>query len=464
MNLRPRMRELARINALRAQHGYSPVTRHELRSISYSDLWGKAKDAAVTTPQAMDHTLRLSSVYSAVGLIAGLISSFPLESMRAQGGTSVISDKPIALVDDPSMFGGTVDWVHRMVVSMALRGNAFGYITQVDKFGYPRQIEWLHPDEVAIRSDRSVAAPQWFWLGRPVDNSMFVHVPLFTIPGRILGASPIQFALGPAVEQGLLAHAFGRDYFQNGAVPAGIITSDGRVRDEDAEAIRARFKKSAAGRDVAVLGLGLSYKAISVPPEESQFLETIRASATEVANIFHLPPSLVGGDSGDSMTYSNIESQHIQIARLALSPFVTRIEKMIFRYTPRPQSARFNMDEFLRADTLSRYQAYATALGGNGGVQWLGVDEVRAKERLAPRTFIQIAPAPAPGDQGANVGGDSDGLGNQNPGTSNPLPKPVSAPLNDTPPYGGSGDNPPPSPNQGKNYPSTNPGMVSSGS
>lgn len=454
-------RELARVNALRAQHGFSPITKTELRSISYQDVWGKAKDAAVTTPQAMDHALRLAAVYSAVGLIAGLISSFPLESMQSTKGSSVVSDKPIPLVDDPTMFGGTVDWVHRMVVSMALRGNAYGYITQLDKFGYPRQIEWLHPDEVSIRSDRSVAAPQWFWLGRPVDNSMFVHVPLFTVPGRIKGASPIEFALGSAVEQGLLANAFGRDWFKNGAVPAGIITGDKGIRDEDAEAIRARFKKSAAGRDIAVLGSTMTYKQISVSPDESQFLETIRASATQVANIFHLPPQMCGGDAGDSMTYANIESQHIQIARLALQPFVTRIEKMVFRYTPRPKSARFNMDEFLRADTTARYTAYAMALGGNGGVQWLGVDEVRAKERLAPREFITIQPSPAPGDQGANVGDQGGGGTSSDEGSTTKLPEQPNAPLNDSPVYGGK---PPASPNQPKNDAVSNPGIVSSGS
>jgi HK97 family phage portal protein len=202
---------------------------------------------------------------------------------------------------------------------------------------------------------------------------------LYTIPGRILGLSPIK-AYAKTIDQGLLAQNFGVDWFRNGTVPAGMLTSDQRVLDSDAETISARWRRSAAGRGTPVVGQGLVYKAISVPPEESQFLQTIKASATQVAAIYHLPPELIGGESGKSMTYTNVDGYPIMVARFALTDYVKRIEDALTGYLPRPQSARFNMDAFQRPDQAARFQSYALALQN----QWMTVDEVRQAENLKP--------------------------------------------------------------------------------
>lgn len=396
----------------------------EKRGVSFQDVWGQGRDAAFASPMALERAITLAPVYSATSMIAGLTSCFPIDSLRTIKGVTEPMDPPATLLTDPTQFGGPIDWVHRAAISMALRGNAFGMVTLFTDQGYPRQIEWLHPDEVSLRTDRSVAAPQWFWLGKPVDNSRFVHIPLYTVPGRILGLSPIK-AFAKTIDQGLLAQNYGVDWFRNGTVPAGMLTSDQRVNADDADTIAARWRRSAAGRGTPVVGQGLVYKAISVPPEESQFLATIKATATQVAAIYHIPAELIGGETGKSMTYTNVDGYPITVARFALMDYVCRIEAALTRYMPRPQSARFDMDQFQRPDMLARVQAYDLALKD----QWMTVDEVRQNENLKPFGGTKGGILQPQLPLGQHAGFPTQGQGSGSGGRPHTDP----APMNDTP-------------------------------
>ena len=53
----------------------------------------------------------------------------------------------------------------------------------------------------------------------------------------------------------------------------------------------------------------MAYKPISLPPEDSQFLETKQFSVTEICRIFRVPPHLVADLS--RATFSNIEYQSL---------------------------------------------------------------------------------------------------------------------------------------------------------
>lgn len=403
----------------------------EYRSVSFQSVWGSARDVTTATDNTMAHALTLAAVYSATSLIGDLVSGFPLESFSTSTGVDQLMVPPTPLVANPTAFGTTTDWVHRCVVSMALKGNAYAYITETDRYGWPRRMELLHPEEVTIRSDRSVAPPQWFWLGKPIDNDLFVHIPLYSIPGRINGISPIR-AYANTIDTSLMAQQFGKDFFVNGSTPAAVLETDKRVEEEDSDEIRDRFRKSAAGRNVVPLGLGLTYKQIQVNPDESQFLATIRGGATTVAAIYHLPPELVGGDSGASNTYANVEMRSTDIARFALSPYVTRIERKITDLTPRPQRARFNMDEFQRPDMMTRYSAYSLAIADG----WLLRDEVRALENRAPLPDGMGAVVPPLGGVKVAAPSTVDEVDQPSDPTDNTPPSSPNAPMNDTSPLG----------------------------
>jgi phage portal protein BeeE len=67
-----------------------------------------------------------------------------------------------------------------------------------------------------------------------------------------------------------------------------------------------------------------------------------------------------------------------------------RFEQAFSDLLPRGQVAKFNVDAFLRADTLTRYQAHEIGLRSG----FLTTDEARALEDLQPMTGEQADEGP----------------------------------------------------------------------
>lgn len=370
----------------------------EQRAISYQDFWGAGGNIEEINGNSISNALTLVPVFAATRLISDAVASLPLGAYRRQGEKQT-SIKTPQLLADPTMFGGPYEWVQRCLLSLLLRGNAYGLITGVDQQGFPRQVEWLHPDEVSLEDDTATARPRWLWNGRRVDPWLgrdsageLVHIPWYVLPGRIQGLSPIaQFRA--TIEGGIYAQRFGRDFFKNGAVPSAVLETDQPVDEDQAKLIKQRLKAAAQGRDTVVLGAGAKYKPITVPPEESQFLETIGANATMIASIYGIyPAELIGGDTKDSMTYANVEQQSLNLATFTLRPSLVRLEQHFSTLLPRPQFAQFDVDGVLRADRKTRYETHAIALEKG----FKTVDEVREEEHLDGPMPKQEPPAALP--------------------------------------------------------------------
>lgn len=373
---------------------FSPL---RTRSISYQDVWGSG-----AMPQGMTEgrALRLGAVYAAVQLIANGIATLPLHEYRedAAGQREPVNRQPL-LVTDPTEFGSPFDWKFQAAMSLALRGNAYGLPTGFDGLGRITRCEWLHPDDVALDGEDDVKwwrgrSPVWRVDGRPVDQ--LVHLRNFLLPGRIRGMSPIG-AFRALVETGLQAQDYGLDWFKNGSVPAGVLETDQPIRQGDAKILKERFSEAAAGHGVVTLGRGTKYRPISVAPNESQFLETIRATATTIASIFSVSPEDIGGETGGTLNYTTDETRAMRLARTTLRPYMGRIEEGISALRPPGRVLRFNADAALRAETLARYQAHS--LGLRDG--WLSRDEVRAVEDMPPLpngegSKYQVQPGPTP--------------------------------------------------------------------
>lgn len=381
----------------------------EARGVSYQDVWGRGGPAVSASSEAQ--ALRLPAVFAAVQLLANGIASLPLHEYRElptadDGQRNLVRvDDPGALLRKPSDIGTVFDWKFQAVSSLALRGNAYGLPTQRDWLGRITRCEWLHPDDVELDGEDDVLswrgrARRWLVDGRPVDE--LVHVRNFVLPGRVLGLSPIA-AFRTLIEAGLNAQKYGRDWFVNGAVPSAVLETDQAVRSADAAAIKARVVEGAKDRQPIVLGRGVSYKSISVAPEEAQFLQTIRATATTIASIFGVPAEEIGGETGGSLTYNTDETRARKVQRVALRPYMARLEEAVSELRPRGRVVRFNADANLRAETLSRYQAHSYALRDG----WMNRDEVRAIEDLPPipdgegQEFVVARPTAGEGGEAA---------------------------------------------------------------
>ncbi|MFD0902341.1 phage portal protein [Actinomadura sediminis] len=357
--------------------------RAEERAIT-SVPWDQGGPAG-TSRVDVDRALRLAPVYAAGRLLASSVAALPLQTYQRRGGARVKLEWVPELFWRPSVQGTLYDWVFRAVASMVYRGNAVGLVTARDEFEFPTMVEWLNPDQVHVQDDQmfgpgSFTNPIWYYQGRVVPTEDIVHIPWFTLPGRVWGLSPLA-AYAASVNVGLSAQQFSEQWFDAGGTPPGTFrNSEKKVDQADANIIKARLTAAIRSRQPIVFGNDWEYTPISVSPNEARFIETMRLGATQIASIYGIPPEMIGGESGASMTYANTEMQQIQFLQTCLLPWLTKLEGALNLLLPPSQYVRFNADALIRADSQTRWANYKTA-------REIGVmnrDEIRALEDMAP--------------------------------------------------------------------------------
>lgn len=162
-----------------------------------------------------------------------------------------------------------------------------------------------------------------------------------------------------------------------GAVPTGILSTDQKLTQEQAEEYKNRWNTRAGG--VAVLGQGTKYSPILVNPSDLQFLETRNFDTLQIARLFGIPPRLMGASiEGSSMTYSNLQDDDMSFIRWTVMAYLRPIEDALSWLLPREWSVRYNLDALLRPSTKTRYEAHK--LGLEAG--FLTIEEVRSIEGL----------------------------------------------------------------------------------
>lgn len=357
---------------------------------------------ATATPQ---RALSLGAVYAAVRLIAQSVSTLPVKAYRRDGdGRTPMPSLP-PLFDQLVSAGELVPWLHRCVTSLALRGNAYGLKVNLDGYGYPTQVEWLDP--TLVTSDPRPGKSGWLHNGREVPRDQMVHIPLFALPGHKVGFSPIA-AFAQTLGVGLSAQNYAGDWFAAGGFPPGTFRNEVKtVTPEEAEAIKARLLSAIRTHAPLVHGSDWKYEPISVPPEEAQFIQTMKLTTNQVAAIYGIPPEMIGGESGSSMTYANVEQQQINFVMFTLRPWLVTLEAAFSAWLPNRQYVKFNSDALIRADLKTRWEVNQIRLTTGAA----SVDEIRAQEDQPPlpdgqgQSYnIPAAAAPA-GGAGSNPGG-----------------------------------------------------------
>lgn len=310
-----------------------------------------------------ESSLQKVAVWAAVDLVASIVSTLPYDALEGEGASLRKVPTPEILRDPAGDGYGLADWVYQYMMSLLLRGNTNGNVADRDRMGNPTQIVLYHPDEVQGWRDLKSGLPQWRAGAEKVEAENMWHQRAYTIPGRLMGLSPVaHHAL--TIGQGLAAAKFGQQFFQDGGTPSALLTNESGLDAKQASTAKARFLAALRGsREPLVLGQGWKYQAISVAPEESQFLETQKYTSAECARIYGPGmPEILGYETGGSMTYANVEQRSLDLLTYALDRWLVRTERMFTAMLPPGQYVKINRSALARTDLLTRYRAHAIAL------------------------------------------------------------------------------------------------------
>ena len=338
------------------------------------------------------NALAVADVYAAVRCLSDAAASIPLIPYRKTADGRTRADGRLSdLLRRPAPATTTANLIGTAMAHLQLYGNAyFGKFRDAD--GRVEQLALLHPDRVAVelRDGRLVYTVN-DGLGRQSEHGIedIVHVRGLSTDG-LVGVSPVRACrVAMGLSASLAAHA--AHFFENGARPTGILRVP-LFRDEiEQDTFAAEFTSNELGlrnaHKIAVVtgAEPLDFTQLTGPLDDLQFVEQRHLSTAEIARIFRVPPWMVGASSGDSMTYSNTESQALSFVTHSLRPWLVLIEQAISEdadLCPGSLYVEFLLDALLRADSKTRSEVYSAALDPITG--WMTRAEVRRLENLEP--------------------------------------------------------------------------------
>lgn len=349
--------------------------REETRAID-SVPWDMGGTLGSSASVSQATALSLAPVYAANRILASSVSTLPLKAYRRLGDERQPMSSLPQLFDRLVSTGEIVPWLHRCVTSLGLRGNAYGYVIQRDGYGFPTDIAWLDPAKVSV--DDATGVPVWRVNGQVVARDDIFHIPWFTLPGQTLGLSPIA-AFAVTMNVGLASQQYGNDWYNAGGIPPGTFKNTAKaVPQDEARVIKSRLVSAIRTREPIVYGADWDYQPITVKPAEAQLVESTRMTANQIAAIYGVPPEMIGGETGKSMTYQNVEQQSLNFVTFTLRPWLVALETAFSSILPDRQYVKFNADALIRADLRTRHEVYRI----DREIGLRNIDEIRALEDL----------------------------------------------------------------------------------
>jgi HK97 family phage portal protein len=284
------------------------------------------------------------------------------------------------------------DGMTRTVISLALFGEAFWAKLLFDDMGYCTMVEPLNPAFVEVRPDKKDVSRVTYWYGSGVTkvqipNDNMIHIPFIAMPGAHRGLSSIEYA-GIAMALALAAMEFGSQWFQQGASPSYILSTDQKLGEEEITRIAQKFQVEHAGLKQAHLPLivdsGLKVEKSSSTPDEAQYLGTLDYTRMVLASYFGIPAHLVGatGDKGN-VWGKTIEEQGYQMEDFTYSGYTRRIEEVFSFGTvflPKQVKVAYN-DQALRHADLAAIAGSETQQRNAG--TW-NVNDIRTQKYELP--------------------------------------------------------------------------------
>lgn len=331
--------------------------------------------------------MRNSAVWACLRLRANLVSSFPVDAYRIVDGRQVEVPKWPILVNPGGERVGIDEWLYSSQMDLDRSGNVFGLIRETNGFGLPSRIDLVPCSDVSVLcKNRELTGYRVY--GEEYAVNRVWHERQYTLPGLHVGLSPVAFAAWSLGEYQSIQE-FALDWFSNGTIPSAHLRNTQKtLKDEQADAVKARFKASVSSGDPFVTGADWEYNMLAAEGAAGNWIEAKRYGIGDIARFFDCPGDLIDAAvSTGSITYANITQRNLQFLIMHLGPAVTRRENALTKLLPAPRRVRLNTDALLRMDPQARANTLKTQVDS----RTIAPSEVRELEDRPPFTEEQLA-------------------------------------------------------------------------
>lgn len=365
----------------------SPAT--SLSSEALGELFGEANGIAVSPATAQ----KLTAVYACIYVLSSTMAQLPLSVLRKVGGRiEAATDHPAhyLLHDEPNQWQTSYRWRETKQAHTLGWGNGFTRIVR-SRRGELQVLEMCEPQVTDLVKNGS----RWIYSTQDEDGHPLAVAPEDMVhlraigSGRRMGTSPIR-QNAETIGLGLAAVRYGKEFFEGGGRPTGLVSlKDGKLSPEAWERLKKAWKGAVArlkqsDNKTLLLPADLDYKALTIAPDDAQFLETRKLTRSEIASMFNVPSHMI--NDLEKATFSNISEQAIQFVRHSVMPWVKNWEEELNRrvFTRAERLAgyyvKFNLAGLLRGTPKERAEFYRIAIQDG----WMARNEVRVLEDLNP--------------------------------------------------------------------------------
>lgn len=398
-----------------------PLTDASLTEV----LGGVVLDAGVpVTPYG---ALSMPAVYRAVTVVCGVSAALPIHPYDRK--TKVQAES--TLLDDPHPEMTAYDVWFAAYAAKALWGN--GFLQKIRNAGGQVVELWpIRPHRV-VDVERKKPTPgnpggKVFSIigddGRGYERTTYdiLHLPHMSIDG-VKGISPIAMA-AQGIGLALAAKRSAARFYGRGAQMAGVLQTDRRLDEDQAKALKRRWKELHGGPenagDVGILDSGAKFFPLTMPFKDAQHLESRQFEVYEICRMYGVPPFLMFETQKSTSWGTGLEQQALgfisfDLHPVWLAPTEQRITKELL---PPAQKASYSLEGLLRGDSTARAMFYRIMRE----VGAFSANDIRALENRPPvdggDTYLQplnMAPLgtefapPGGGDQSGDNGDTQDG-------------------------------------------------------
>ncbi len=392
---------------------------YPLTSASLLSLLGlPSTDAGIKVTE--ENSLTMSTVYRSVALISGLGGALPMH-VYAKGTRDKI-ENDLLLNPHPDMTAyefWKLSFVHR-----TLWGNFYAQKMR-NGAGQLTELHPIRPDRVKVGRAKPIEGNKSGKIFRVEDDSGHIHEfndrTILHIPGLgydgVCGVSPVRMA-AQGIGLAIAAESYAAKLFGNGNLMSGILQTEQRLDQEQAETLQRRWQEKMGGLDrahtVAVLDSGAAFQSLTMPNDDAQLLESRRFQISEIARYFGVPPYLLMETEKDTSWGTGLEAQATGFIQFDLYPqWLAPTEQRITKeLLAEGAYAKYNVDGLLRGDAQSRAEFYKVMRE----VGAYSANDIRELEDRPPipdgDTYLQPTTLVPLGTDVSKLKKDSEGKGN----------------------------------------------------
>jgi HK97 family phage portal protein len=367
-------------NAIAAENPERPLTDTTLLELLGADSTYSGKSVNEIT------ALGLPSVWRAMQVTCNVPAALPFHAFRQVEGARVKAEGPGAkLLDDPHPDMTPFELWQTIYFHRKAWGNA--YLRKLrNQLGQVVEMWPIHPGRVRVGRESEGGRKVYAIDGgkEVLSDREILHLPGLGYDG-ICGVSPIR-AARESIGMGLAAQEYGARLFGSGALATGVLQTEQRLTQTQADTLSKRWKEKRTGlqsaHDTVVLDKGAQFHQLSINPDDSQFLESRRFQVVEVCRWFGLPPFLMFETEKSTSWGTGLEQQALGWVKFDLGPDLTAVEQRVTKHVLKPAEdyAKYAIEGLLRGDSKAR-AAFYTSMWNLGA---LSTNEIRSFEEQPP--------------------------------------------------------------------------------